>query len=58
MAITLGDEDKRSNGFFIRALQAAPDSFVKALTGKSYAKQMIDGANEFKEYPFPIGDKK
>jgi hypothetical protein len=43
---------------FIRALQAAPDSFTKALSGKSYAKEMIDGANEFKDFLFPQEDKK
>jgi hypothetical protein len=34
-------------------LQAAPDSFIKALCGKNYAKELIDGATEFKEYLFP-----
>jgi hypothetical protein len=55
MALTIGDEDKRKEAMelFIRALQAAPDSFVKALTGKSYAQALIDGANEFKKYLFP-----
>jgi len=55
MAMTLGDEDKRKEAleFFIRALQAAPDSFVKALSGKSYAKEIIDGATAFKDFLFP-----
>ena len=55
MALTFGDEDKRKEAMemFIRALQAAPDSFIKALTGKSYAKELIDGATEFKGYLFP-----
>jgi len=59
MAMTLGDEDKRKEAmdFFIRALQAAPDSFMKSLTGKSYAKELIDGAKEFKEYLFPSDGK-
>jgi len=59
MAMTLGDEDKRKEAmdFFIRALQAAPDSLVKSLTGKSYAKELIDGATEFKEYLFPSDGK-
>jgi hypothetical protein len=49
------DEDKRKEAMelFIRALQAAPDSLVKALSGKSYAKEIIDGATAFKEYLFP-----
>jgi len=60
MAMTLGDEDKRKESleFFIRALQAAPDSFVKALSGKSYAKEIIDGATSLKEYLFPEKNKK
>lgn len=60
MALTLGDEDKRKESLevFIRALQAAPDSFVKNLSGKSYATQVIDGAKEIRDYLFPNGDKK
>jgi len=60
MGLTLNDEDRRKEAMelFIRALQAAPESFVKALSGKSYAQAMIDGANEFKEYLFPNGEKK
>jgi hypothetical protein len=59
MALTLGDEDKRKEAMelFIRALQAAPDSFIKALCGKNYAKELIDGASEFKEYLFPNAEK-
>jgi LPS O-antigen subunit length determinant protein (WzzB/FepE family) len=58
MALTVGDEDKRKEAMelFIRALQAAPDSFIKALSGKNYAEQLIAGATEFKGYLFP--DKK
>ena len=57
MGMTFSDEDKRKEAMelFIRALQAAPDSFVKALSGKSYAKELIDGASEFKDYLFPAG---
>jgi hypothetical protein len=60
MAMTLSDEDRRKEAMelFIKALQAAPNSFVNALSGKSYAKHLIEGANEFKEYLFPSGDKK
>jgi LPS O-antigen subunit length determinant protein (WzzB/FepE family) len=44
MALTLGDEDKRKEAMelFIRALQAAPDSFIKALSGKNYAKEQFN----------------
>lgn len=60
MALTLGDEDKRKESIevFIRSLQAAPDSFIKNLSGKSYAQQVIDGAKEIKDFLFPAGDKK
>jgi hypothetical protein len=55
MAITLGGEDKRKEAMelFIRALTAAPYSFINALSGESYARELIDGANEFKNYLFP-----
>jgi hypothetical protein len=60
MALTLGNEDRRKEAMelFIRALQAAPDSFIKALSGKNYARELIDGATEFKEYLFPEGEGK
>lgn len=60
MGLVLTDEDKKKEAMelFIRALQAAPDSFVKALSGKSYAKEIVDGTDEFKDYLFPSGDKK
>jgi len=60
MALTLGDEDKRKEAMelFIRALQAAPDSLIKALSGKNYAKELIEGATEFKEYLFPKSEEK
>jgi hypothetical protein len=55
IALTFGNEDKRKEAmeFFIRDLQTAPDSFIKALSGKIYAKESIEGAAEFKEYLFP-----
>jgi len=60
MALTVSDEDRRREALelFIRALQAAPDSFIKALSGKKYAQELIDGAGEFKEYLFPAGENK
>jgi len=58
MVIDDADKRKEAMELFIRALQAAPDSLVKALSGKSYAKEMIDGATEFKGYLFPDKDKK
>jgi hypothetical protein len=56
MVIDDADKRKEAMELFIRALQAAPDSFIKALSGKNYAEQVIAGATEFKGYLFP--DKK
>ena len=55
MSLTVSDEDKRKEAMelFIKALQAAPDSFIKALSGKSYARALIEGADEFRNYLFP-----
>jgi hypothetical protein len=53
--MTLDTEDQRKQAFelFIRALAAAPDSLVKSLTGKEYAKHAIEGAQTIEEYLFP-----
>jgi hypothetical protein len=53
--MTLDTEDQRKQAFelFIRALTAAPDSLVKSLTGKEYAKHAIEGAQAIEEYLFP-----
>jgi hypothetical protein len=60
MALLMTDEDKRKDAMelFIKALQAAPSSAITSLCGKSYAKELINGATEFKEYLFPSGDGK
>jgi hypothetical protein len=53
--MTLDTEDQRKQAFelFIRALAAAPDSLIKSLTGKEYAKHAVDGAQAIEEYLFP-----
>jgi hypothetical protein len=53
--MTLDTEDQRKQAFelFIRALAAAPDSLVKSLTGKEYAKHAIEGAQVIEDYLFP-----
>jgi hypothetical protein len=59
--MTIDAEDQRKQAFelFIRALAAAPDSLVKSLTGKEYAKHAIEGAQAIEEYLFPKkADKK
>jgi hypothetical protein len=53
--MTLDAEDQRKQAFelFIRALAAAPDSLVKPLTGREYAKHAVEGAQAIEEYLFP-----
>jgi len=47
------DQRKQSVELFIRALQAAPDSFLKALTGKEYATHVLEGAKVLESYLYP-----
>jgi hypothetical protein len=53
--MTLATEDQRKQAFelFVRALQAAPDSLIKSLTGKEYASHAVDGAKVIEDYLFP-----
>ena len=53
--MTLNPEDQKKQAFeiFIRALAAAPDSLVKSLSGKEFAKHTVDGAKEIEDYLFP-----
>jgi hypothetical protein len=53
--MTIIDEDQKKQALelFIRALQAAPDSFLKALTGKEYAVHVVDGAKVIADYFYP-----
>lgn len=53
--MTLNPEDQKKQAFelFIRALAAAPDSFIKPLTGQEYGKHAVDGAKEIEAYFFP-----
>jgi len=58
--MTLDTEDQRKQAFelYIRALAAAPDSLIKSLTGKEYAKHAIEGAQSIEAYLFPKDNKK
>jgi len=58
--MTLNPEDQRKQALeiFIRALAAAPDSFMKSLSGKEYAKHAVDGAQEIEGYLFPKTQEK
>jgi hypothetical protein len=53
--MTLNPEDQRKQALelFARVLASAPDSLVKSLTGKEYAKHVVDGAKEVEAYLFP-----
>jgi hypothetical protein len=57
--MTIGDEDrkKQSIELFTLALKAAPDSLVKALTGKEYAAHVVEGAKVIADYLYPKDDK-
>jgi len=59
MSMTLNPEDQRKQAFelFVRALAAAPDSLIKSLSGKEYAKHAVDGAKEIEAYLFPKTEK-
>jgi hypothetical protein len=60
MALLMTEEDKRKEAMelFIRAVQAAPGSFITSLSGAGYAKQLIDGAKAFRDYLFPDSEGK
>jgi hypothetical protein len=53
--MTLDTEDQKKQAFemFVKALQAAPDSLIKSLTGKEYATHVIDGAKVVEDYLYP-----
>jgi hypothetical protein len=53
--MTINPEDQRKQAFemFVKALQAAPDSLIKSLTGKEYAKHTVDGTQVVEEYLYP-----
>ena len=53
MIVTIEDQRKMAFELFIKALAAAPDSLIKCLTGKEYARHTVDGAKEVEEYLFP-----
>jgi hypothetical protein len=51
------DQRKQALDLYIRALSAAPDSLIKSLSGKEYAKHTIEGAKEIEGYLFPDDTK-
>ena len=59
MTLDTESQHKEALDVFIRALQAAPDSLIKSLTGKEFARHVIDGAREIEEFIYsPQGDRK
>lgn len=58
MTLDTESQHKESLDVFIRALQAAPDSLIKSLTGKEFARHVIDGAREIEQFIYPQDEKK
>lgn len=58
MTLDTESQHKESLDVFIRALQAAPDSLIKSLTGKEFARHVIDGAREIEDFIYSRGEKK
>lgn len=50
MTLDAESQHKEALDVFIRALQAAPDSLIKSLTGKEFARHVIDGAEEIERF--------
>ena len=57
MTLDKESQHKESLDVFIRALQAVPDSLVKSLTGKEFARHVIEGAEEIENFIYPHADK-
>lgn len=57
MTLDTESQHKESLDVFIRALQAAPDSLIKSLTGKEFARHVIDGAREIEDFIYSRGEK-
>ncbi len=57
MTLDAESQHKESLDVFIRALQAAPDSLIKSLTGKEFAHHVIDGAKEIEKFIYSDSPK-
>lgn len=57
MTLDAESQHKESLDVFIRALQAAPDSLIKSLTGKEFARHVIDGAKEIENFIYSDSPK-
>lgn len=58
MTLDTESQHKEALDVFIRSLQAAPDSLIKSLSGKEFARHVVDGAKEIKKFIYSQEDKK
>lgn len=58
MTLDTESQHKEPLDVFIRSLQAAPDSLIKSLTGKEFARHIIDGAKEIEQFIYSQDEKK
>ena len=58
MTLDTESQHKESLDVFIRALQAAPDSLIKSLSGREFARHVIDGAKEIESIMYSLPEKK
>ena len=57
MTLDCESQHKEALDVFIRALQAAPDSLVKSLSGKEFARHVIDGTKEIEQFIYSQDEK-
>ena len=55
MTLDVEDQKKQSLEVFTAALRAAPDSFLKPLSGKEFANHIVEGAKVIQNYLYPSG---
>lgn len=58
MTLDTESQHKEALDLFIRSLQAAPDSLIKSLSGKEFARHVVDGAKEIEKFIYSQEDKK
>ena len=58
MTLDKESQHKEALDVFIRALQAAPDSLIKSLSGKEFARHVIDGAEEIEGFIYSAQNAK
>lgn len=58
MTLDTESQHKEALDVFIRSLQAAPDSLIKSLSGKEFARHVVDGAKKIEKFIYSQEDKK